>query len=528
VAGQQFGYSFDTIGNRITTEAGGDQWGANLRYENYGANNLNQYTNRTVPGAVDIIGIATNTATVTINNQSSYRKGDYYRTQLPLTNSASAVYQSVTNLAVQNEGTNQDIIASNVGSIFLPQNPESFTYDADGNLTQDGRWTYTWDAENRPIGMTNITGVPSAAQMGLTFGYDYKGRRVSKIVTTAASTNSLTFAYDAWNLIAILNPLSSILDSFEWGTDLSGSMQGAGGVGGLISMSVYGGTNAGNYFYCYDGNGNVAALVNVSNVTVAAQYEYGPFGEVIRATGPVAKLNPFRFSTKNQDDEMELLYYGYRYYNSGTGRWLSRDPVQEYGGVNLYGFIANSPNNHSDLLGLKKKCGVESFTVKWSIAKNKYPDGVTALIEIDVYVKFKNGGDYDQRCCEFKQFVAATSKVNGSPPNISPWHDDGYSRAGDNNSTEFAVFTTIDTPGIDPLSQNDWFSYNFTAEQTVYSPGKSFSGDQKTGITPCDCEKQDPVATKGPHTAIVSGFYGMLGIYDNTTSYTYIGIPADL
>jgi RHS repeat-associated protein len=58
----------------------------------------------------------------------------------------------------------------------------------------------------------------------------------------------------------------------------------------------------------------------------------GPFGEVIRATGSMAKTNPFRFSTKYQDDETDLLYYGYRYYNASAGRWLSRDPLGEKGG----------------------------------------------------------------------------------------------------------------------------------------------------------------------------------------------------
>jgi RHS repeat-associated protein len=57
----------------------------------------------------------------------------------------------------------------------------------------------------------------------------------------------------------------------------------------------------------------------------------GPFGEVLRATGPMAKVNPFRFSTKYQDDETDLVYYGYRYYNPSTGRWLSRDPLGEPG-----------------------------------------------------------------------------------------------------------------------------------------------------------------------------------------------------
>lgn len=63
------------------------------------------------------------------------------------------------------------------------------------------------------------------------------------------------------------------------------------------------------------------------------------FGEVIRATGPMAKVNPFRFSTKYQDNETDLLYYGVRYLKTSTGGWLSRDPIGEKGGLNLYGFV---------------------------------------------------------------------------------------------------------------------------------------------------------------------------------------------
>ena len=77
----------------------------------------------------------------------------------------------------------------------------------------------------------------------------------------------------------------------------------------------------------------------------------GPFGEVIRATGPMAKANPFRFSTKYQDDETDLLYYGYRYYSLSMGRWLSRDPIGERGGRNLCGFAGNNAIGNIDALG---------------------------------------------------------------------------------------------------------------------------------------------------------------------------------
>ena len=78
----------------------------------------------------------------------------------------------------------------------------------------------------------------------------------------------------------------------------------------------------------------------------------GPFGEVIRATGPMAKANPCRFSTKYQDDETDLLYYDYRYLNTSTGRWLSRDPMQEDGGLSLYAFVCNDSVDFLDLFGL--------------------------------------------------------------------------------------------------------------------------------------------------------------------------------
>jgi RHS repeat-associated protein len=77
----------------------------------------------------------------------------------------------------------------------------------------------------------------------------------------------------------------------------------------------------------------------------------GPFGEVIRATGPMVKANPFRFSTKYQDDESDLLYYGYRYYGASIGRWIGRDPTGEQQGPNLQAFDSNDSINIVDTDG---------------------------------------------------------------------------------------------------------------------------------------------------------------------------------
>jgi len=109
-------------------------------------------------------------------------------------------------------------------------------------------------------------------------------------------------------------------------------------VGGLLEVTYHGSATT-NAFVAYDGNGNVAALVNAADGTLLANYEYGPFGELIRATGPMAKLNPAREGTKFYDDETDMAYYGYRYYNPSTGRWPNRDPIGEPG----FELVANRP-----------------------------------------------------------------------------------------------------------------------------------------------------------------------------------------
>ena len=93
-------------------------------------------------------------------------------------------------------------------------------------------------------------------------------------------------------------------------------------------------------------------VYSYDTTSVDTEFDYGPFGELIRATGEKKDAFNFRFSTKYEDTETGLLYYGYRYYNAETGRWLSRDPIEEDGGLNLYGMVGNDPVNRRDLLGL--------------------------------------------------------------------------------------------------------------------------------------------------------------------------------
>ena len=303
----------------------------------------------------DSQGSAAAAATVTVDAQSAYRHGNFYRAQLPVNNSTGPVSVAVTTTAVEHQGgVLPDLVATTGGHYFLPQTPEVYTYDLDGNLLTDGRWRYTWDGENHLVSLQPLS--VAAGNQTLNFEYDRVGRRIRKTVRTiTGSSSTITadtkFVYDGWNLIAELNAAdNTVLCSYVWGPDLSGTLQGAGGVGGLLVARPGSGMAA--QFACYDGNGNITAYVDAGTGLAASQFEYGPFGEVIRATGPLAKLNPFLFSTHYYEWETGLYYSKGRYYDPIPGRFLSRDPIEEKGGLNLYGYCANDGINKVDPLGL--------------------------------------------------------------------------------------------------------------------------------------------------------------------------------
>jgi len=137
-----------------------------------------------------------------------------------------------------------------------------------------------------------------------------------------------------------------------WGLDVSESLGGAGGVGGLLWVRLNTSPASGAHFVTYDGNGNVWTLVSASTGTETARYEYGPFGEPLRLTGAAAGSNPFRFSTKRTEDGTGLVLYEHRAYSPALGKWLNRDHIGETGGYNLDGFAYNAPVSFVDVWGL--------------------------------------------------------------------------------------------------------------------------------------------------------------------------------
>lgn len=359
--GRQFNFSYDAAGNRTSANHTGDPAKTNV----FTVNSLNQLSTRTHK-AVSVSGTAATDATVIADDQLPARRGRFWQLDLQQDPTDTAQVYTFSAIAAKTGAgaAGEDLAQVDRRFVFLPGYTESLTYDADGNLTSDAQWTYSWDAENRLVAMEAkpwIEALNALTRQRLEFRYDAMGRRVLKRVfdqkvtpgtwTLASETR---FLYDGWNLLAEFSVVPgtgtlNLVRSYTWGLDLTGSLTASGGVGALLQLTDH--ATGVSYFPTYDGNGNVAMLVNASSGGLGAVYEYNAFGEPLRVTGAYAKTNPFRFSTKYTDNESGLVYYGFRYYNANNGRFINRDPIEERGGINLYGFCGNDGINRSDYLG---------------------------------------------------------------------------------------------------------------------------------------------------------------------------------
>ncbi len=176
--------------------------------------------------------------------------------------------------------------------------------------------------------------------------------------TTWTVATDRRFLYDGWNLIAEYEGSAGVppalTATYLWGPDLSGTPQGAGGVGGLLAVRLLSSVSESSVYPAYDGNGNISAWVSGAGALLA-RMDYSPFGQLIAhykfTSDAILSRLHFGFSTKYTDPETGLLYYGHRYYDPVNGRWQSRDPIGERGGVNLYGFVGNDGVGRWDILG---------------------------------------------------------------------------------------------------------------------------------------------------------------------------------
>jgi RHS repeat-associated protein len=236
--------------------------------------------------------------------------------------------------------------ATNNFTVSLPATV-AFIYDPNGNLTNDGLRSFEYDGDNQ------LTAVQVTGSWRAEFGYDPFFRLLYQTEKTWqggqwVQTNQVGYVYDGNVVVQERNADNLAAVSYTRGLDLSGSLQGAGGIGGLLAR-----TDAnGSAFYHTDGSGNVTSLVN-ERQDVVARYLYAPFGGTLSMSGPLAVPNRYRFSSKEFQPPSGLYYYGFRFYEPNLQRWINQDPLGEVGGINLFRFVGNNPINSVDPLGLE-------------------------------------------------------------------------------------------------------------------------------------------------------------------------------
>lgn len=189
------------------------------------------------------------------------------------------------------------------------------------------------------------------------FRYDALNRRVARHEN--ATNKATLFVLDRWNVILEYSPSQrhALLQALRltWSQDISRTMQGFGGIGGILSTKQSSSAELRpteqtvNFFHA-DSNGNIIRVSSIQG-NESASYSYDTFGKLLSADGSVAVTNQYQFSTKPVEVASGLLYYGFRFYSLNMGRWISNDPHGIRGGVNLLAFVHNRATQLVDILG---------------------------------------------------------------------------------------------------------------------------------------------------------------------------------
>jgi RHS repeat-associated protein len=351
---EQFGYAYDAAGNL-------NQRTNYSLIQTFSVNSLNELTTTTNAGRLTVAGTTTSPATnVTVNSSNAVLYADvmFASTNQPWVN-GNNTFTAIAKDVYGRQDTN---------IITVTQATNNYTYDLNGNLLSDGRRGFDYDDENQLIRVTLTNSWKSE------FAYDGKmRRRVLKEFTWNGSwvqTNEVHFVYDGNLVIQERDTNNLPLVTYTRGNDLSGTIQGAGGIGGLLartdnSQLIIGSFSA-NAYYHADGNGNVTAMVNNLQLIVA-KYLYDPYGNTLSLSGPLASVNIYRFSSKEWNGNAGLYYYLYRFYDPNLQQWPSRDPIGDLGfkiarhistigysdEINLHQFVGNNPTGNHDNLGLR-------------------------------------------------------------------------------------------------------------------------------------------------------------------------------
>ena len=489
VTGRTFGYGYDPIGNRVSSfeDAGGERLTTT-----YTANELNQYTAIQNASAVPLRGDAKSDAVVTVNGDRAERDNgtaEFTPWSYSLASDGlTAHYQNADILAVAQNATGEDVEQRESGSIFVSAAETLLTYDDDGNMTSDGRFLYSWDGENRMIRAEEVVFPINRAPTIIAYDYDEQSRMVAKTIT---ETNSVirTLLWDDYNIVRESD--NGIAAYNIWGLDLDGTLQGCGGVGGLLAVLK---TN-GLYVVICDANGNVSDYVFECGA-VSAHYDYSPFGDLL---GSQNEVFTHQFSSKPRCTIACLSEFEHRFYSTTKGRWYSYDKVIDHRQENLLAFVGNSPIHNVDKLGFV------------TLLNNWTTIDILAIGNVEI----------SQKCRRFLinrfndniEYAGINSVLFVIPPNTSSREAeptisdvDGYWAADKTQTGVFGVKITIDgflgfqMVNLDSSGTKASFHKLFFGQGDVRTFEEWADGDKglrgflnhaQVGFFNCDCTKED-------------------------------------
>ena len=308
---EQYGYTYDKADNR-TTERRSEIVSTGT------FNNVNELTAVSGGGVVGFTGTTTEEAAVTVGGQAAQTSlvGTRFEKSVTLPAGTNTVTVAAVDPSGNANSKNYRVVVS--GGLT-----QSFTYDANGNMTSDGTRTYAWDAENRLIKITEGTKTTDIEYDG----FHHWTRIVERNGATTVSDRR--FIWDGNTLVEQRN-----------GTSITPAQR-------YLPQGVQQGTS--KFFYTRDHLGSIREVVNNSG-SVVARYDYDPYGRRTKLSG--AFDSDFGFTGHYYHVPSGLHFAPFRAYSAELGRWLSRDPIEEEGGINLYAYVVNSPVDWADLLGL--------------------------------------------------------------------------------------------------------------------------------------------------------------------------------
>ena len=254
--------------------------------------------------------------------------------------------------------------SSGVGSI-------TYAYDANGNRTNKiccdnnvvtNYTQYAYDVDNQLTNIicwTNDVAHANSPAPYFTNSYEYDvfGRR------TKATEDGVPryFVYDGLDVVVELNNSGAVTKRYVRGIGLGG------GIGDIIAEVSASATN----YYSYNHRGDVVTVTRPDGL-LTNRFEYDAFGSPV--TCNLLPVTCFTgFSSKEFDSRSGLSYYGYRFYDSQSGRWMNNDPLFWEADINLDRFIGNTPVRRVDYYGL---WATEAHASFGGLINSRYPNEV--------------------------------------------------------------------------------------------------------------------------------------------------------